>query len=207
MLTLNPEAGVILAADLGATHCHIEVADLTGRAMAIHSVPVNIAEGPVPVLDELLDNFRRRTCRCGRSATEVLAIGIGVPGPVEFSTGTVVRPPIMPGWDGFVISDYVRKSFDAPVVVDNDVNTMALGEYVGRDRRDTSLLFIKVGTGIGCGIILRGELHRGVNGAAGDIGHIRLPDHEDTVCGCGNVGCLEAVASGAAIAPPSCRGS
>jgi predicted NBD/HSP70 family sugar kinase len=200
MLTLNPEAGVILAADLGATHCHVAVADLTGTAMAVHSGSVNIAAGPVAVLDEMLDDFSQALSRCGRSSNEVLAIGIGVPGPVEFSTGTVVRPPIMPGWDDFVISDYVRKTFDAPVVVDNDVNTMALGEYVRRDRRDTSLLFIKVGTGIGCGIMLRGELHRGVNGAAGDIGHIRLPDHEDTVCACGNVGCLEAVASGAAIA-------
>lgn len=200
MLTLNPEAGVILAADLGATHCHVAVADLTGSATAVHSRPINISAGPVAVLDELMDDFNEALSRCGRSSNDVLAVGIGVPGPVEFSTGTVVRPPIMPGWDDFVISKYVRESFDVPVVVDNDVNTMALGEYVRRDRRDNSLLFIKIGTGIGCGIMLRGELHRGVNGAAGDIGHIRLPDQEDTVCACGNVGCLEAVASVAAIA-------
>ena len=83
--------------------------------------------------------------------TDVLAVGIGIPGPVQFSTGTVVRPPIMPGWDDFVVSEYIGRSLDAPVVVDNDVNVMALGEYVERGIRDTSLLFIKIGTGIGCG--------------------------------------------------------
>jgi predicted NBD/HSP70 family sugar kinase len=200
LLTLNPEAGVVLAADLGATHCHVAAADLAGKTTVIRDSAVDIAAGPVAVLDEVQHHFADVLSRCGRSSSDVLAIGIGVPGPVEFYTGTVVRPPIMPGWDDFVVSEYLGKSFDAPVVVDNDVNAMALGEYVERGQRDTSLLFIKVGTGIGCGIVSHGELHHGMDGAAGDIGHIRLPDHDSTVCACGNTGCLEAVASGAAIA-------
>lgn len=200
LLTLNPEAGVVLGADLGATHCHVAAADLAGNTTVIRDSAVDIAAGPVTVLDEVLQHFADVLSRSGRSPSDVLAVGIGVPGPVEFSTGTVVRPPIMPGWDDFVVSEYLGKSFDVPVIVDNDVNVMALGEYVERGERDTSLLFIKVGTGIGCGIVSRGELHRGMDGAAGDIGHIRLPDHDDTVCACGNTGCLEAVASEAAIA-------
>ena len=200
VLTVNPDVGVVLAADLGATHCHIAVADLAGNPLALHSDALDVGAGPVAILDEVLGHFAEVLAACGRSSSDVLAVGIGVPGPVEFSTGTVVRPPIMPGWDDFVVPEYLGRSFDAPVVVDNDVNVMALGEYVERGQRDTSLLFIKIGTGIGCGIVSHGELHRGLDGAAGDIGHTRLPDHDNTVCACGNTGCLEAVASGAAIA-------
>jgi predicted NBD/HSP70 family sugar kinase len=200
VLTINPEVGVVLGVDLGATHCHVAAADLAGDTLAIHSGAVDIGEGPVAVLNEVLRHCAGVLEACGRTTSDVLAVGVGIPGPVEFSTGTVVRPPIMPGWDDFVVSEYIGRLFDAPVVVDNDVNVMALGEYVERGQRDTSLLFIKIGTGIGCGIVSYGELHRGLDGAAGDIGHTRLPDHDDTVCACGNTGCLEAVASGAAIA-------
>lgn len=201
LLTLNPEAGVVLAADLGATHCHTGVADLTGAVLEIERNTLNIADGPVAALDDVVKHFAAALDRCGRQPRDVLAIGIGVPGPVEFSTSTVVRPPIMPGWDNFMVAEYVNRTFpDVPVVVDNDVNVMALGEYVERDMGDSSLLFVKIATGIGCGIVTGGNLHRGFDGAAGDIGHIRVPDHEDVVCVCGNTGCLEAVASGGAIA-------
>lgn len=199
VLTVNPEAGVVLAADLGATHCHVAAADLAGNILALQSGGVDMGAGPVAVLNEILRHCAEVLGSCEKTPSDVLAVGIGIPGPVEFSTGTVVRPPIMPGWDDFVVSEYIGRSFFVPVVVDNDVNVMALGEYVERGQRDTSLLFIKVGTGIGCGIVSHGELHRGLDGAAGDIGHTRLPDHDDTVCACGNTGCLEAVASGGAI--------
>jgi predicted NBD/HSP70 family sugar kinase len=127
-------------------------------------------------------------------------VGIGLPAPVEFATGTVVQPPIMPGWDGLVIPSLFADCFDAPVVVDNDVNVMALGEYTGRGLGAADLLFIKVSTGIGCGIISGGRLHRGADGAAGDMGHVRIAEAADAPCTCGNTGCLEAVASGAAVA-------
>jgi predicted NBD/HSP70 family sugar kinase len=122
-----------------------------------------------------------------------------VPGPVEAESGTVVRPPIMQGWDGYRVPAYFEGLYAAPVLVDNDVNMMAFGEYVHR-RESEHLLYVKVGTGIGCGIVSGGVLHRGASGAAGDIGHIRLPGHDDVLCQCGNTGCVEAVASGSALA-------
>ena len=124
-----------------------------------------------------------------------------MPGPVEFDTGRPVNPPIMPGWDGFDIPGWFAEHYRAPVLVDNDVNIMARGEHWVHWRDTPHLLLVKVGTGIGCGIVADGHIHRGARGAAGDIGHIRATG-EDVICACGNVGCLEAVA-GATPSPPS----
>jgi predicted NBD/HSP70 family sugar kinase len=106
----------------------------------------------------------------------------------------------MPGWDGYGVAAHLRARYGAPVLVDNDVNIMALGEYWSRWRDTQHLLFVKVGTGIGCGVITDGRIHRGAQGAAGDIGHIHVPDHDDVICRCGNLGCLEAIAGGGAMA-------
>ena len=127
-------------------------------------------------------------------------MGVGVPGPVAFSRGEPVAPPIMPGWDGFSIPDWFGKHYDAPVLVDNDVNIMALGEHWTHWRDIEHLLYVKIGTGIGCGIVAGRRIHRGAQGAAGDIGHVRLAGHDDVICRCGNIGCLEAVAGGRALA-------
>ena len=128
-------------------------------------------------------------------------IGLGVPGPVAFGAGWPVSPPIMPGWDGFSIPGWFAGRYDAPVFVDNDVNIMALGEHRMHWRDCEQMLYVKVGTGIGCGIISgRGAVHRGAQGAAGDIGHIQVPGYEHVLCRCGNAGCLEAVAGGRALA-------
>jgi predicted NBD/HSP70 family sugar kinase len=107
----------------------------------------------------------------------------------------------MPGWDGFPIPDWFAGRYDVPVFVDNDANIMALGEHSMHWRDCDQMLFVKVGTGIGCGIISgRGAVHRGAQGAAGDIGHIQVPGNEHVLCRCGNTGCLEAVAGGQALA-------
>ena len=135
-----------------------------------------------------------------RTPEDVRGIGIGVPGPVAFHKGQPVKPPIMPGWNGFPIPRWFAGRYDAPVLVDNDVNIMALGEHWANWRETEHLMFVKVGTGIGCGIVAGRAIHRGAQGAAGDIGHIRLAGHEDVVCHCGNLGCVEAVAGGGALA-------
>jgi len=196
----NAQAGVILAADLGATHCRIAVTDLGARVLADESHDVAIAAGPEAVLGWLEDAFGTLLMTAGRSPADVSGVGVGVPGPVEFATGTPVAPPIMPGWDGYPVADRLSRCFDAPTLVDNDVNIMALGEHWTACREWDHMLFVKVGTGIGCGIITDGRIHRGALGAAGDIGHIHVPQHDDVLCRCGNQGCLEAVAGGAALA-------
>lgn len=126
--------------------------------------------------------------------------GIGVPGPVRFPEGVPVAPPIMPGWDGFPVREALSQELGCPVMVDNDVNLMAMGEqHAGVARTVADFLCVKIGTGIGCGIVVGGHVHRGTTGSAGDIGHIQaVPDGRP--CACGNRGCLEAHFSGAALA-------
>ncbi|WP_279582869.1 ROK family protein [Fodinicola feengrottensis] len=198
-LRLATDTGVVCAVDLGARHCRLAVAGLGGEVLAETAVALDIGIGPRRVLTRVYDLIRGLLKRAGRPVEQVLAVSIGVPGPVEAATGTVVRPPIMAGWDGCRVPEFFAGRLSAKVLVDNDVNLMALGEYAHR-RDDSYLLFVKVGTGIGCGIVTGGTVHRGAAGAAGDIGHLRLAGHDDVLCHCGNTGCLEAVASGAAIA-------
>jgi predicted NBD/HSP70 family sugar kinase len=119
---------------------------------------------------------------------------------VSFRDGTPISPPIMPGWDRFPVRDVLAGHLGCPVLVDNDANIMALGEmHRGVARTVDDFLFIKVGTGVGCGIVVDGTVYRGVSGSAGDLGHIRVAD-DGPVCTCGNVGCLEAYFSGGALA-------
>ncbi|WP_108667865.1 ROK family transcriptional regulator [Euzebya rosea] len=200
-LAFNSEAGVVLVADLDVTRARLAIADLSGTLLAESTGEIDIAAGPDTVIAWMLDGFEDLLGKAGRGSAAVRGIGIGLPGPVEYSAGRAVSPPIMPGWDGVAVPALVQKAHPVPVLVDNDVNIMALGEYWThwRDRVD-DLLFVKVGTGIGSGLVMHGRIYRGQNGAAGDMGHIRVPSPGTVVCRCGNVGCLEAVASGAALA-------
>jgi predicted NBD/HSP70 family sugar kinase len=201
-LAFDAASGVVLCADLGATHCRLAVSDLDCTVLAEVPAETNIASGPDVVLPWLLDRFGELLTEAGRTASDVRGIGIGVPGPVEFAAGRSVSPPIMPGWDGVPIpAAFADRYPGVPVLVDNDVNVMALGEYWTYWRHDVDdLLFVKVATGIGCGIVAHGMIHRGADGTAGDLGHVQIADAGDVLCRCGNRGCVEAVASGGALA-------
>jgi predicted NBD/HSP70 family sugar kinase len=202
MLAFNEDAGVVLAADLGATHSRLAVTNLGGVVLAEDRGDIEIAAGPGPVLDWVDERFGAMLASVGRGVTDVRGIGIGVPGPVEHATGRPRNPPIMPGWDNHPIPERFADRYEVPVLVDNDVNIMALGEQWNHWRQVEHLLYVKVGTGIGCGVVMDSRIHRGAEGAAGDIGHIRVAAEgaEDIICACGNVGCLEALAGGAAMA-------
>ena len=196
----NPRARVVVAADFGASHARIAVTNLAGELLADHRAKRAISIGPDDAVDWMTTAALQLLEKTGRSIGEVVGIGIGLPGPVEFSTGRPINPPIMPGWDRFDLPGALKKTFSAPVLVDNDVNIMALGEQTAAWPEASDLIFVKVATGIGAGIISGGSLRRGSHGAAGDIGHVALSRAADIPCACGNRGCLEAVASGRAIA-------
>jgi predicted NBD/HSP70 family sugar kinase len=199
-LAFDHQSGVVLAADLGATHSRLAVCDLAAAPLAEVSFELDIGQGPESILALVHERFGEMLAGIDASAASVRGIGVGIPGPVAYGSGKPVNPPIMPGWDGFPIRDWFAERYDVPVLVDNDVNIMALGEHWARWRDEQHLLFVKVGTGIGCGIVAGRRIHRGAEGAAGDIGHIFIPGHDDVVCRCGNTGCLEAVAGGRALA-------
>ena len=200
VLAFNRDAGVVLVADLGATHARVAVSDLAGTPLAERAGDLDIAVGPDAALGWVSERFEELLDEVGKTLEDVRGIGVGVPGPVAFGTGRPVNPPIMPGWDDFPIPEWFAGRYRAPVLVDNDVNIMARGEHWLHWRETEHLLLVKVGTGIGCGIVADGHIHRGARGAAGDIGHIRATDRADVICRCGNVGCLEAIAGGQAIA-------
>jgi glucokinase len=199
-VTFNAGARFVVAIDLGATHGVIAIADLAGSVLLAESSPLTIADGPERVLSWALSTAKRLVKVSGRPRSELAGVGIGLPGPVEHSTGMPINPPIMPGWDRFDVPAYVRRTFDVPVLVDNDVNVLALGEHAVSWPLEDDLLFVKVSTGIGLGIIAGGRLQRGAAGSAGDLGHVRVPFTRDTPRH-GDVDAdLEALASGPAIA-------
>ncbi|MFE4469710.1 ROK family protein [Leifsonia sp. NPDC056824] len=199
-IRFNPDSRVVLGVDLGATHGVVALADLAGTVTSSDSRRLQISDGPEAVLDWALETAERLYAATGRPLGDLVGVGVGVPGPVEHSTGLPVNPPIMPGWDRFDIPAYVRRVFDVPVLVDNDVNLLALGEHALAWPDQSELLFVKVATGIGAGIISGGRLQRGAQGSAGDLGHVRVPFTSETPSHGARDADLEALASGPAIA-------
>ncbi len=187
-----------LGIDIGATSVDAAVTDGELRVLGQVSESVDVRRGPDSVLAVVLELVGK--LRAEGLAVDIHGAGVGVPGPVSFRDGVPVAPPIMPGWDQFPVRTVLSQHLRCPVLLDNDVNIMALGEmHAGLARSVEDLLFVKVGTGVGCGIVVHGAVYRGASGSAGDIGHIRVDD-DGPVCSCGNVGCLEAYFSGAALA-------
>ena len=195
-LRFRSEQGRIIVCALGALHIRVGFAELDGDILEQKHREWDIARGPAETLKaamELLDELLK-----GAEEKPVWSVVVGVPGPVDFRTGQPVAPPIMPGWNGYDIRTPFEERFDAPAWVDNDVNLLALGERARRRDAFADLIYCKIGSGIGAGLLSQGRIHRGANGAAGDIGHVRVPD-SNAVCRCGKVGCLEAVAGGWAL--------
>lgn len=208
-LRFDTSHAVVLCADLETRHARAAVLDLGGTVLAEHSGALLINQGPDEVLDRLGQWFAMLLDKAGVAADTVCGIGLAVPGPVDAGLGQVVQPPIMPGWDRYPIVEGMRRAFAAqvgdagattPVLVENDANLMAYAEQRQGFPDCSAFLLVKVSTGIGAGVVVDGEMYRGFDGAAGDIGHIRLSDHPRALCRCGSYGCLAAVASGRALA-------
>ena len=199
LLSIPRSAGLIAAVDVGATSIDVALFTLGSELVTHRGEGADVREGPKAVLGRVKGLLAELLEDQGAERGDVRAIGVGVPGPVEQASGLLTSPPIMPGWDRFPIREAFAGEYAAPVFVDNDVNVMALGEHWGGVGRGVdNLLFVKIGTGIGGGIIADGRLYRGIQGCAGDIGHI-CADPEGAACTCGNRGCLEAMAAAPAI--------
>lgn len=187
-----------LGVDIGATSVDVAVTNAELEILGHLTHPMDVREGPVAIFEQALAMAAK--LRASGVAEGFDGAGIGVPGPVRFPEGVPVSPPIMPGWDGFPVREALSQELGCPVMVDNDVNLMALGEqHAGVARSVRDFLCVKIGTGIGCGIVVGGDVYRGTNGSAGDIGHIQV-EVDGRQCACGNRGCLEAYFGGAALA-------
>ncbi|NUQ31413.1 MAG: ROK family transcriptional regulator [Dermatophilaceae bacterium] len=196
------EGGVLLIADSGATGVRLAVTDLAGTVEAQSRLSLDIATGPDEWLDAVMSAFTGMLDELGLSGSAVHGIGLALPGPVDNVAGMVVSPPIMTGWDRYPIRDKLATHFTCPVVVENDANAMAIGEHRLAHPDVSSMLMLKLATGIGAGLIAGGAIFRGADGAAGDIGHIQVVVPEEGTppqCRCGNQGCIEAYAGGWAL--------
>ncbi|MGI6879120.1 ROK family transcriptional regulator [Microbacterium sp. gxy059] len=193
-LRLAGDVGQLGAIDLGGTHARIGIARRGGGIVATREFPVALADGPEAVLtrigEELVDLA---------GGASLAGAGISLPGPVDARTQGVINPSRMPGWSGVDVAALLSEITGAPAVVENDANAMALGEHFARADRPEGTITVKAGTAIGTGIVIAGEVYRGSAGAAGDITHTRVAAAGDIPCSCGNLGCLETVASGAAL--------
>ncbi|WP_016908026.1 ROK family transcriptional regulator [Streptomyces xiaopingdaonensis] len=196
-IRLAPELR-FLGVDIGATSVDVAVTNGEMEILGHLNHPMDVREGPVAVFDQVLAMVAK--LRESGVADGLDGAGVGVPGPVRFPEGVPVAPPIMPGWDGFPVREVLSQELGCPVMVDNDVNLMAMGEmHAGVARSVQDFFCVKIGTGIGCGVVAGGAVHRGTTGSAGDIGHIQV-EPEGRPCACGNRGCLEAYFGGSALA-------
>lgn len=200
LLEINPQRGYVVGIDCGATHLAMVITDFSARVLHEIEVPCDIQQGPeacLPVWDETL---KKMLAQASLNLEQIAAIGVGVPGPVVAEEGLVSAPPIMPGWDNFPIRDRLVKLWNTPISLDNDADLGALGEWAyGAGRGERHVAYIKVGSGVGAGLLLDGRIYRGATGSAGEIGHITIRDN-GPLCSCGSYGCLEAMAGGEAIA-------
>lgn len=198
--TTAAQSWVLGAVDLGGTKILTAVADREGNWLGQDYRLTEAERGPHAVLERILDSLRASLDRAGASHRDLRAIGVGAPGPIDFHRGVIVEMPNLPGWEEFPLAARVSEAMGCPAVLENDGNAAALGEHVfGAGRGVRNMIYLTVSTGIGGGLILDGRLYRGASGAAAELGHIVI-DEAGPICGCGAHGCLEAMASGTAIA-------
>jgi glucokinase-like ROK family protein len=199
VLDLNPKCGLVAAVDMGATHLSVAVGDFLAHILEETESPFRIADGPEKCLKAVNLVLQAMVEKWGIEIKDLAAIGVSVPGPVIANAGMVMAPPIMPGWDRFPIRDTLEKLWNVPVTLNNDADLGALGEWAyGAGRGEKDFAFIKVGSGVGAGLIINQQIFVGATGSAGEIGHLTI-DKNGPLCTCGNYGCLEAFASGRAI--------
>jgi glucokinase-like ROK family protein len=200
LLAINPRYGYVVGIDMGATHLGMVVTDYSAHVLEEIEHPFSVIDGPKNCLNQIDHYLIELLHRLNLEISNISAIGLGVPGPVVAEAGMVSSPPIMPGWDGYPIRTHLQDIWQVPVSIGNDAEMGALGEWAyGAGRGESNLAYIKVGTGVGAGLLLDGHIYRGTTGTAGEIGHITIQEN-GPLCTCGNNGCLEAMAGGHAIA-------
>lgn len=197
MLRLGGSDGFAVAAELGGRHAHVGVVLPGGRIQSVSTVPFATDEGPEAALPGLAQTLEGLAEHHGRALLK--GVGLSLPGPVDLASGVVTLPSRMPGWNRFPVRTWLEDRFGVPAAIENDANCMAVGEHTVQPPGRRQSIMVKAGTAIGAGVIADGRLYRGGRGAAGEITHVRVEAAHHIPCSCGNTGCLETVASGAAL--------
>jgi glucokinase-like ROK family protein len=200
LLRYRKDGGAILGVQLGQRRLSVAVTNLDAEIVHKASSPIDVRDGPQIVLPAAYEFVARTLEEAQIERASIIGIGMGIPSPVAFDRGRPVYPPVMPGWHNYPLRDALTAEFRVPAFVDNDANMMAIGEqWAGLGRGVDNYIFVNVTPGIRCAPVLSGEIYRGADGCAGEIGHIPVTS-ENIVCQCGRTGCLEALAGAAALA-------
>lgn len=197
LLEADRTSRVAVVADLGASHATVAVADLSGAVLTTHTERLPSGHEPGHVLPWLLDTARRQLAETGRAA-DLAAVGLATPGQIDQETGVSIMPPTMLAWRDQPLRETFEDGLGVAVQLENDANALAYGEYLAAGDLRSTVLGVSVGTGIGAGVVIAGQPHRGATGCAGEIGHIRIEGHDER-CACGRRGCVAALASGKAL--------
>lgn len=186
--------------DVGGTNVKIALVDGEGKIIYSNSVPTYAQMGYEYTVNNIKQAIRDLMKETNTDAKKIEGIGFDFPGQVDYKTGVVKLAPNIPGWVNVPIAQMIEEEFNIPTRIDNDVRCAALGELkFGAGKGCENFVCITVGTGIGSGLVINGQLVRGAANAAGEIGHIKLQMNGGPICGCGDTGCLEAFASGPSI--------
>ena len=200
-LAFNTSQSRVLVVAVDTTHTRIAVTDLGGAVLVEDHIAVPVEAGPNEVLDRIAAASAVLIGKHELSPGGLCGVGLSLPGPVDPESGRPSQPPILPGWDGYPVAEHLQAGLPGvPVLVANDADAAAMGEYAVGHTGTSSLCLVKVSTGIGTGIVIDGRSYTGADGGAGDIGHVRVSSSADELCQCGGHGCLAAVASGRAVA-------
>ena len=194
---INKDAGILFGVDIGGSHTRVAITDLVSTVLIEDEADIGLWEGPDAVFTWAGQVFDYLLRQLGKTRADVRGIGVGVPGPVDAATGRLASPQLDAQWQDVLVKDYFPADFTAIFAVDRDVNIMAVAESRLGWPEHRDLTVLKVGLGIGCGLVLDGRVYRGARGGAGDFSHGYR--HGTELCSCGRLGCLEAVASGYAI--------
>jgi predicted NBD/HSP70 family sugar kinase len=206
LLHFNAEAGYVIGVDLGRSHLTLLMTNLAGQIVARRSGPFDASLGPDVCLQQLIAELMDFTSEQQIGWHQIIGVGLGIPGPMDAASRMLVRPPRMPGWDQFDIRSVMERACKVPIYLDNDANMGARGEsQYGAGRNVENMAYVKLATGIGCGLILKGDIYRGSGGTAGELGHVTIDDN-GPICDCGNRGCLEAMAGAAAVTYAAAHG-
>ncbi|SEF18415.1 ROK family transcriptional regulator [Jiangella alba] len=187
-----------IGVDLGRTHVKVVAGAAPGDVLAESAVVLDGGLRPDTVLEVIGALAASARQQAGLTSAQIAGVAVGVPAPIDTATGVVTETAILPALVGFPLRDEVARLLGRPVVVENDANlgALALARRAGAGR---SVVFVKVGSGIGAGVAVGGELLRGDSGAAGEIGHLALDPGLSVVCRCGRRGCLETVGSAESV--------
>lgn len=200
-VSLSGDAGIVIGVDFGHTHLRVAVGNLAHQVLAEEAEPLDVDASAAEGFDRAEQLVKRLILATGIGPDKVIGVGLGVPGPIDVSSGTLGSTSILPGWSGINPAEELSGRLGVPVHVDNDANLGALGELVwGSGRGVKDLAYIKVASGVGAGLVIDGRVYRGPGGTAGEIGHITL-DESGPVCRCGNRGCLETFTAARYVLP------